>query len=212
MSESDIPEQYRLSFLIGEVVRADVGVELEVRALWANLRAAGFGPEKPGDSFGRVLSSVRRTFEDEAGIPGPYRELAEPVLEEVKSAHDRRNALAHDYWVQMPFRYDRARAARLQVTYELSALTDLVDELKGLLFRVRGLWILAGPWITGKADPADLTAEDLHMWTRVAMGHGTLQGHVVDATPGPATSPPRWSPQPLPHVDYMAIDVEPDDE
>lgn len=187
----DVPAPYRLSFLIGEVVRADVGVESEVRALWSHLRVAGLGDEKPGESFGRVLASVRRTMERSPGIPGDYRSLAVPVLAAVKAAHAERNVLAHDIWVQMPWRDDRAHATFARESREIDALAALVDELKRLLFRVRGLWILAHPWLLGEAD-VEMDARDLHSWTRVAMGHAVVGGHVVEGTPGPAVLPPGW--------------------
>ncbi len=158
----------------------------------ARLREVQLIDSKRPSSFGRLLHAVRSAVDDDPRVPPPLKELASPVLRAVKEAHDERNRLAHDYWVQIPGQHHRAHSGSRKDSRELVELTALAVNLKDLLFRVRGLWIITPAWFETGVEP-ELTALDLHDWTRIIQGGIHPDTKAVTATEGPAVLPPGWA-------------------
>ena len=59
---SKVPDKYRLSFVVGEIVRNDVWVENETKVLFNRLRAGGLPSDPMLRDFGKVIPQVRRTL------------------------------------------------------------------------------------------------------------------------------------------------------
>lgn len=61
MTVAELPSEFRLSYLVGEVERNDVYAEHEMRLVWNALHEAGLsdGSERQRD-FGRMIKQVRR--------------------------------------------------------------------------------------------------------------------------------------------------------
>lgn len=58
----DLDSKYRLSFLVGEIVRNDVGVESEIRMLWRKLFDAGLPIGEMQRDFGRLIPQIRKVL------------------------------------------------------------------------------------------------------------------------------------------------------
>jgi cell division protein FtsL len=87
----DMPEMYRLSFLVGEIVRNDTYAEHETRVLWNRLRDAGLGEENRQRDFGRLLPQVRSMLAEDR-VPTKFRRLATQVVDDTLHAHQYRSA------------------------------------------------------------------------------------------------------------------------
>ncbi|MFJ4255168.1 hypothetical protein [Microbacterium sp. NPDC090003] len=190
MTGDVLPPRFEFSFLVGEVVRNDVFVETETRVLWTELIAAGVASGSFMTNFGRLLPLVRKAVRDEH-TPTPFREVALPVVQAVQEAHRERNRLVHDQWVQSPWSPGEVRALRRPERRQLSELRKLAESLLELTWRMRGLAVIAPAWLRPGDDPGEeeLDTEDLHQWTRVAMGFIDYDGHQVRGTSGPAPMP-----------------------
>lgn len=193
MTDGVLPPRFEFSFLVGEVVRNDVFVETETRVLWAELVAAGVASGNLMTNFGRLLPLVRKAMMDER-TPTSFREVAVPVVQAVQDAHRERNRLVHDQWVQSPWSPSEVRALRRPERRQLSELRKIAESLLELTWRMRGLAIIAPAWLRQAGDPGEeeLDTEDLHQWTRVAMGFIDYDGHQVRGTSGPAPMPPGY--------------------
>lgn len=202
---SDVPPpRFEFFFLVGEVVRNDVFVETESRVLWAELVAADVASGNAPTAFGRLLPLVRKAMGNER-TPAPFRDVALPVLQAVQDAHRERNRLVHDQWVQSPWSPGEVRALRRPERRQLSELRELAERLLDLIWRVRGLAVIAPAWFRREEDEKahdvsdenaddenEADADDVHQWTRVAMGFIDYDGHQVKGTSGPAPLPPRY--------------------
>ncbi|MEI5582306.1 MULTISPECIES: hypothetical protein [unclassified Agromyces] len=70
MVDVELPEKYRLSFLVGEIVRNDVSTENETRMLWRRLQAVGLlDPDK--FSYGRLFGKLRKAL-PHPRCPAPF--------------------------------------------------------------------------------------------------------------------------------------------
>jgi hypothetical protein len=183
----DVPDRYALSFLIGEVVRNDVGAESEMRMLWWRLRQAGLVDEKMERDLGRLVKQVRCGLRDPA-VPAEFGRIALDVLERTWTAHRLRNELVHDHWVNLPWDATQIRSMRSASPRQLSDLRACAADLLTLTWRLRGVAVIAPAWL-GTEDHDDdepLSDDDAHSWTRVAMGHIADDPGRVAGTPGPA--------------------------
>ncbi|MBP3977855.1 hypothetical protein [Microbacterium sp. BLY] len=200
MTDGVLPPRFEFSFLVGEVVRNDVFVETETRVLWAEMATAGVASGNSATAFGRLLPLVRKAVMDER-TPTPFREVAVPVVQAVQEAHRERNSLVHDQWVQSPWSPGEVRALRRPERRQLSELREVADRLLELTWRVRGLAVIAPAWFPREDDDeandandgGGADADDLHQWTRVAMGFIDYDGNQVRGTSGPASLPPGYS-------------------
>lgn len=188
MVDAELPEKYRLSFLVGEIVRNDVSTENETRMLWRRLQAVGLlDPDK--FSYGRLFGKLRKALASPQ-VPGAFRSIALDVLSTADAGHKTRNAFAHTIFMHHPkFGDDLVRPARHGVeSWQLSKIEDAARDSLRTSWRMRGVWIIAPYWIGGPTDGYE-TAELLRSWTRVAMGHIADVPGVIEGTPGPAPEP-----------------------
>lgn len=186
----DLDPKYRLSYLVGEIVRNDVGVESEMRMVWRKLHDAGLPIGDLQRDFGRLLPQVRKTLEHPE-VPVDFKAIASDVLEAASKAHQLRNAFAHDQLLQDYFDEDLVRSMRARTPPRpMTDLQNLADDLLKLTWRTRGVWIIAPPWVGGPLD--DFSDRDgLISWTRVAMGH--IRDDIPNAivgTDGESPEPP----------------------
>ena len=191
---TDLPEKYRLSFLVGEIVRNDVFAETEMRTFFYKLNDAGLINELHQQNLGRLVSQVRKAL-NKNDVPVEFRKLALEVVEGLAVQHRLRSSLAHDQWMHLPkVRPDKVRSMRRPGTIQpISELEACATELIRLAWRIRGLWIIAPYWLNG--DLSDHTSpEDLHSWTRVAMGHIADDPSMTRGTDGEAPHPPGGFP------------------
>jgi len=166
----DLYPKYRLSYLIGEIVRNDVWVESEMRMVWKKLRAVGLLADDLQRDYGRLIKQVRKPLALPE-TPEPFRTIALEVIDAAQGAHKRRSVLAHDILMVDVVDDSRVRSLRsLTPTRPLAELAAFSEELKTLAWRTRGLWIIAPQWIGGPLDDYE-TRDGLPSWTRVAMGH-----------------------------------------
>lgn len=188
MVDAELPEKYRLSFLVGEIVRNDVSTENETRMLWRRLQAVGLlDPDK--FSYGRLFGKLRKALASPQ-VPGAFRSIALDVLSTADAEHKTRNALAHTIFMHHPkFGDDLVRPARHGVgSWQLSKIEDAARDSLRTSWHMRGVWIIAPYWIGGPTDGYE-SAESLQSWTRVAMGHIADVPGVIEGTPGPAPEP-----------------------
>lgn len=189
--ESDVPEQYALSFLIGEVIRNDVGLESEMRALWWQLHEAGLAPSPMQRDLGRLLKELRRALSHSL-VDAPFREIALEVVQQSQDQHRVRNTLVHDQWVQLPWRSEEIASMRTATRLQLDELRACADALLVLLWRTRGVASMAPAWLRADAGP-EVDDEELLSWTRIAMGHIAYSPGRIQGTDGPAPLPPTRS-------------------
>lgn len=193
MSDEEVPPQHRLSFLIGEVARSDVSAETEMRGLWWHLRDAGLGTdeEKMAREFGRLIKQVGALLRSEM-VPSGFADIAGEVVEAARAAHAKRNELVHDQWVHLPWTEDRIRSQRRPESKQFSDLRQCADDLREVMWRTRGAWIIAPLWF-GRPEVADMQPSEVRSWTRVAMGHIDWNSpSQMTGTDGPAPMPPGW--------------------
>ena len=189
MRAEGVPREFEFSFLVGEVVRNDVFVETETRVLWETLSMAGLAAGALQRDYGRLLPVVRKAMRS-ASIPSPLRDIALPVIQAALEAHRERNLLVHDQWITVPWSPGEVRALRRPKRRQLSELHALSAQLLSLTWRMRGVTIITPAWLGQENEAAD--ANDLHEWTRVAMGHIADDHHRVRGTAGPAPLPPGY--------------------
>lgn len=190
MTADELPERFRLSFLLGEVVRNDVYAEHEMRLVWNVLEDAGLGDglERQRD-FGRLIRQVRKMIV-RSEVPDTFRTIASDVIEATHQAHLYRRDLVHDLLTECP----QPRGVALSVFRNhsprpLEEIDRCGDDLKRASWRLRGLWIIAPSWVGGSLDEYR-TVADLQSWTRVAMGNIRDDPGVIVGTAGPSPEPP----------------------
>jgi hypothetical protein len=183
-----LPDELALSFLIGEVVRADVSVESELRNVWWHLHRAGIADGPMRRNLGQLVKQVRPALRDQR-VPAPFRGVALEVLERGWTAHQTRNKLVHDQWMHLPWDRGRIASMRSATRRDIEDLRRCADELRTLMWRMRGVSIMAPAWLgthdRGEEEPVD----ELRSWTRVAMGYIADDPGRVIGTPGDAPMP-----------------------
>lgn len=189
---SSVPDQYRLSFVVGEIVRNDVYAENETKKLFNVLRENGLPSGEweqtdPPRDFGKVIPLVRAMLALPQ-VPEPFAKIATKVIELTSRAHAVRRATVHDILIQMPQEPDNIRSGFGRKARGMSDLEACADELKEATWRLRAVWIIAPHWLGGPADEWE-SFESLTSWTRVAMGHIADDPQQVRGTPGNAPTP-----------------------
>jgi len=185
---STIPDEYRLSFVVGEIVRNDVYAENETKVLFGILRANGLpcDEDMPRD-FGYVIPLVRAMLRLPQ-VPAPFAKIGTQVIELTSRAHAVRRDTVHDILVQMPFEPDRIGSGLGKKSRQMSDLEKCADDLKEATWRLRAVYVIAPQWLGG--PPAEWeTVERLALWTRVAMGHIADYPHEIRGTPGRSPEP-----------------------
>lgn len=185
-----MPDEFRLSFVVGEIVRNDVYAENETKVLHNKLRAAGLTTEAFERDFGRVLPQVLILLESPQ-VPEPFRKIAAQVVNLTTRAHAIRRETVHDILIQMPFDQDRIRSGFGNgKSRAMSDLEKCADNLKEATWRLRAVWIIAPQWVGGPRDGWE-TVESMTSWTRVAMGHiADGNPNAIVGTPGKCPIPP----------------------
>jgi hypothetical protein len=107
---TDVPEDLRLNFYMGQIVINDSFAEHEARVLWSSLREVGLVGEKRPEMFGRLLPSLGAALAAPV-VPDPFREIALPVLESARGWHTYRRDLVHDLLVKGWGKGDEIRSA-----------------------------------------------------------------------------------------------------
>lgn len=190
---SKVPDEYRLSFVVGEIVRNDVYAENGTKVLFNTLRASGlpcdewYEPDPPRD-FGKVIPLVRRMLALPQ-VPAPFAKIATQVLEMTSRAHAVRADTVHDILLQLPFEPDHIRSGFAGTSRQMSDLEKCADDLKEVTWRLRGVYIIAPHWLDGPTEEWE-TVENLASWTRVAMGHIADNPNQVAGSPGKSPEPP----------------------
>ncbi len=170
---SEIPEQARLSYLIGEIVMWDVWAENETRVLCAALDRAGVTAGGWQGDYGRMIPQLLTAI-DEQDIPEPFRELASSVINAALRAHQKRSKYAHDILIPDHAEPEKVRSLiKRDPPRPLSEFEKTANELRRLTWRLRGLHVIAQSWIgPGLNARTDWqSADDLRSWTRVVMDH-----------------------------------------
>jgi hypothetical protein len=185
---SKVPDEYRLSFVVGEIVRNDVFAENETKALHNKLRVAGLTDEHFERDFGRVLPQVLKILESPR-VPEPFRKIAAQVVNKTQRAHAVRRDTVHDALTQMPFELDEIGSGFGRPSRRLTTLEKCADDLKEVTWRLRAVWVIAPQWIGGPLDGWE-TAARLRSWTRVAMGHIADLPNEIRGTSGKSPEPP----------------------
>lgn len=160
-----------------------------MRNVWAHLHRAGIADGQMQRDLGKLVRQVRSALRDER-VPGQFRAIALAVLERAWTAHQLRNKLVHDQWIHLP--WDRGQIASMRSTdrREVRDLRECADELQTMMWRMRGVSIIAPAWLDLEDDDEELD-DELHSWTRVAMGHIAESPGRVIGTPGDAPAPRR---------------------
>jgi hypothetical protein len=191
MATHEVPEEFRLSFLVGEIVRNDVYAEHEMRLLWGTLHSAGLSGEgeEPHRDFARVIRQVGAQLA-RPEVPADFRKLAKKVVDATGIVHKYRAGLVHDLLVEGPWMRGKVMAAFSDAPPRgLDELQKCADDLKVLTWRLRGLWIIASSWVGGPVM-SYATADGFRSWTRVAMGHIKDDSSTIVGTKGPCPEPP----------------------
>lgn len=184
---SKIPDQLALSFYIGEVVRNDVATESEMRILWSHLHRAELVTAPMPRDLGRLIRQVRPALRDER-VPVAFGDIALDVLERTWVAHQLRNKLVHDQWLQLPWRPTQIASMHSATRRQLDDLESCADALLTLMWRMRGVATVMPAWL-GLIDDDEISEDEIRSWTRVAMGHIASNPRQVVGTPGPAPMP-----------------------
>lgn len=188
----DVPEELRLNYYTGEIVISDSFAEHEARVVWRELHRAHLVPEKQPDMFGRLLPSLRDTFELPR-VPIDLREIAVELIDTTRKWHQYRRDMVHDLLLTGWGRTDDVHSAfRKHPPRPMLEIVQCAVGPRECSYRLRGLWIITPHWL-GTAEDVWDEADDLRSWTRVAMGHlADLPGMIV-GTEGPAPEPaPGW--------------------
>jgi len=186
----DLPDEYRLSFLVGEVVRNDSHAEHETKVLWNRLETAGLGDGSDReDTFGRLLPQVLE-MATRPGVPNPFRKAAAQTLNLALRAHQYRADLVHDLLQHGRWTDGAVWSALNQFPPRpMAEIERCALDLQQVMYRVRGLYVVAPHWVGGPvveyADP-----EDLRSWMRVAQGNiadvpGVIRGTGIYKAPVP---------------------------
>jgi len=125
-----VPDEYRLSFVVGEIVRNDVYAENETKVLFNTLRANGLPceAEMPRD-FGNVIPLVRAMIAL-SQVPAPFATIATKVIELTSRAHAVRRNTVHDILIQMPYEPQRIGSGFGRKPRFMSDLERCADNLK----------------------------------------------------------------------------------
>jgi hypothetical protein len=187
---SRVPDEFRLSFVVGEIVRNDVYAENETKVLHSKLAAAGLTTAAPERDFGRVLPQVLKVLESPQ-VPEPFRKIAVRVVDLTARAHAVRRETVHDILIQMPSDQDRIRSGFGNgKSRAMSDLEKCADDLKEATWRLRAVWIIAPQWVGGPPEAWE-TVASLTSWTRVAMGYiADDNPNAIVGTPGKCPLPP----------------------
>ncbi|MFF1573924.1 hypothetical protein ACFVWR_14350 [Leifsonia sp. NPDC058292] len=187
----DLDHAYRLSYLIGEIVRNDVWAESEMRSVWRALHDAHLPVGEMQRNFGYLVKQVRTALRLPS-IPHDFQVLALEVIEATHAVHQMRNTVAHDLLIQDHFDSNLVRSMRTSAPPRpFAELQAISADLMTMAWRLRGIWVIAPSWIGGASEDDGNTRESLLSWTRVAMGH--IRDDVPNAilgTPGDAPEPP----------------------
>jgi hypothetical protein len=187
-----VPEEARLSYLIGEIVSWDVWAENEMRTVCGSFDRAGLTSEPWEVEYGRMIPQLLNAI-DASGIPEPFRKLAASVINAAQRAHKRRSRYAHDILIQGRTKPERVLSMiKRDPPRPLSEFESTADQLRRLTWRLRALHVIAQSWIGPALDPRTdwQDADNLRSWTRVAMDHIADLPFEIRGTPGRCPEPP----------------------
>jgi len=184
---SKVPDEFRLSFVVGEIVRNDVYAENETKVLYNKLCASGLTEERVERDFGRLVPQVLKALESPR-VPEPFRQIAAQVMNKTQRAHLVRRETVHDILIQMPFESERIGSGFGKSPRSLATLEKCADDLREAIWRIRALWVITPQWLGGPLDGWE-TVDSLQSWTRVAMGHIANVPNEIRGTPGKCPEP-----------------------
>jgi hypothetical protein len=186
---TEVPEEFRLSYYMGEIVIRDSFAEHEARVFWKVLYEVGIVGGKRPEMFGRLLPQLETAVQG-PGVPTEFRDIAAPLLESTRVWHKYRRDLVHDLLVTGWGRGDDVMSATgKHPPRPMHEMKKCAAELQSASYRLRGLYIIAPYWMNRPGDGWD-DADNLRSWTRVAMGHIADQPNAIIGTKGPAPEPP----------------------
>jgi len=186
---SKVPDKYRLSFIVGKIVRNDVRAENETKVLFNRLRAGGLPSDPMLRDFGKVIPQVRRMLMPPQ-VPEEFQKIAIQVIELTSRERAVRRETVHDILIQMPFESEQILSGFGNgKSRALADLEKCADDLKEAMWRVRAVASIAPQWITGALAGWE-TVERLRSWTRVAMGEIADNENAMMGTPGKSPEPP----------------------
>lgn len=185
----DVPEALRLNYFVGEIVITDSFAEHEARVLWKELHDAQLVSGRRPEPFGRLLPALLEAFQ-QPSVPADLGEIAAGLLTTTQMWHRYRRDIVHDLPVMNWGRTgDVYSAISKHPPRPMSEIARCAVELRTCGYRLRGLYIIAPPWLGQLGDVWD-DAAGLRSWTRVAMGHVADVPHTIVGTEGPAPEPP----------------------
>jgi hypothetical protein len=184
---SKVPGEFRLSFVVGEIVRNDVYAENETKVLYKKLCESDVAEERAERDFGRLLPQVLKALELPQ-VPKPFRQIAAQVINKTQRAHSVRRDTVHDILTQMPFESERIGSGFGKSPRSLLTLEKCADDLREAIWRIRALWLITPQWLGGPLAGWE-TVDSLQSWTRVAMGHIVNVPNEIRGTPGKCPEP-----------------------
>lgn len=186
---AEVPEQFRLSYYLGEIVIRDSFAEHEAHVLWKVLYELGIVSGKRAVMFGRLLPQLSNAIQD-SGFPAEFRDIAVPVFESTRVWHKYRRDLVHDLLVTDWGRGDDVMSATgKNPPRPMEEIKRCAVELRSASYRLRGLCVIAPYWMNRPGDGWG-DADNFRSWTRVVMGHIADKPNAIVGTKGPAPEPP----------------------
>lgn len=178
MDWTELEPDDRLTYLIGDIARWDVFLELEAGIVFEIVTKAGTAPDKKPGDLAHLLEAAKDalravTLDD---IP---RAMAREALTEAKVAHGQRVGPVHDYWMHHGGEDERwtrihtltTRKPEVPATpHNLTTFVKARDALVRAGWRMRGVGLVLPMWL-GTAGPLnDLDESTARLWTMIALG------------------------------------------
>ncbi|GAA1951253.1 hypothetical protein [Microbacterium deminutum] len=203
MDWRDLAPDERLTYLIGDIVRADVLLEGESGVvLGVVARESPIPPAKAPGDLANLLEAIKDTLRGVELADFP-REMARHATIAAIAAHKARNGAVHDRWMHhwgegerwTPVAMLTTRPSPVEATPQnLDSFLKCRDDLIRAAWRMRGVGLVLPMWL-GVPTFLDHVAEHVaRRWTAVALGYFSVStGHLEADQDAAVEMPPRAS-------------------
>ncbi|CAN5218482.1 hypothetical protein BH11ACT4_BH11ACT4_02670 [soil metagenome] len=153
---TDLPQKDQVALWAGRVVRKEAQIESMLRTIYYELCGRGLSWAVVPTNFAPLMEAVRTMLKASPSLPEDYVADCLAVLDKLKLAHQSRNRVVHDQWVehdQSPGTFVSAAkgvtdGSKPEITWDLPEFRKVYIELRFLYAQVAGIFWSIGSILT----------------------------------------------------------------
>lgn len=144
----DMPHKDQVALWAGRVVRKEAQIESMLRTVYYELSGGGLSWAVVPTNFAPLTEAVRKMLKVSPSLPQDYVADCLDVLDKLKAAHEGRNRVVHDQWVehdQSPGSFVSAAkgvtdGSKPEIVWDVPEFKKVYVELRFLYARVAGMF------------------------------------------------------------------------